>query len=148
MSDNPRSTASIFGHPLHPLLVPFPIVGFIGALLCDIVYANTADMQWANFSVWLLTAGLVMGSLAVLTGLTDYVGDRRVRSIAAATVHGVGNVVVMLLALWNVFVHSRDAWTSVVPEGLILSIVTVLLMGVTGWLGGALVYRHRVGVAN
>ena len=148
MSDNPRSTASLFGHPLHPLLVPFPIVGFIGALLCDIVYANTADMQWANFAVWLLTAGLVMGSLAVVAGLTDYLGDRRVRSIKAATVHGVGNIVVMLLALWNVFVHSRDAWTSVVPEGLILSIVTVLLMGVTGWLGGALVYRDRVGVAN
>ena len=146
--DNPASTASIFGHPLHPLLVPFPIVGFIGALLTDIVYANTADMQWANFSVWLLTAGLVMGALAVLTGLIDYFGDRRVRSLGAATVHGVGNIVVMLLALWNVFVHSRDAWTSVMPTGLILSIATVVLMAATGWLGGTLVYRHRVGVAN
>ena len=148
MPNNPRSTASIAGHPLHPLLVPFPIVCFIGALVNDIVYANTADMQWANFSVWLLTAGLVMGSLAVLTGLIDYAGDRRVRSLPAAMVHGGGNIVVMLLALWNVFVHSRDAWTSVMPTGLILSIVTVLLMGVTGWLGGTLVYRHRVGVAN
>ena len=148
MTDNPRSTASIAGHPLHPLLVPFPMVCFIGALVNDIVYANTADMQWANFAVWLLTAGLVLGALAVLTGLIDYAGDRRVRSLPAALVHGGGNVVVMLLALWNVFVHSRDAWTSVMPTGLILSIVTVLLMGVTGWLGGTLVYRHRVGVAN
>ena len=148
MSRNPRSTASIFGHPLHPLLVPFPIVCFTGALLTDIAYANTADMQWANFSVWLLTFGLIGGSLAVVTGLIDWFGDPAVRSIAAATVHGVGNAVVMLLALWNVFVHSRDAWTSVVPTGLTLSVVTVLLMGVTGWLGGSLVYRHRVGVRN
>jgi uncharacterized membrane protein len=145
---NPRSTASVLGHPLHPLLVPFPIVCFIGALLSDITYANTADMQWANFSVWLLTFGLIGGALALATGMIDFFGDRAVRSIAAAWVHGIGNGIVMLLALWNVFVHSRDAWTSVVPTGLILSIVTVVLMGVTGWLGGTLVYRHRVGVRN
>lgn len=148
MPDNPRSTASIAGHPLHPLLVPFPIVCFIGALLGDIAYANTADMQWANFSVWLLVFGLIGGFLAMIAGLTDFFGDRAVRSLAAAWVHGLGNGVVLLLALWNVFVHSRDAWTSVVPTGLVLSIVTVGLMAVTGWLGGTLVYRHRVGVRN
>lgn len=148
MPANPRSTASIAGHPLHPLLVPFPIVCFIGALLNDIVYANTADMQWANFSVWLLTFGLIGGLFAVITGLIDFFGDRAVRSLAAAWVHGIGNAIVMLLALWNVFVHSRDAWTSVMPTGLILSIVTVVVMAVTGWLGGTLVYRHRVGVKN
>jgi uncharacterized membrane protein len=51
----------------------------------------------------------------------------------------------MLLALLNAFVHTRDAWTSVVPVGLILSVLVVLILPVTGWLGGALVYRHGVG---
>ncbi|PIK73709.1 hypothetical protein CS379_06895, partial [Methylobacterium frigidaeris] len=50
--------------------------------------------------------------------------------------------------LVNAFVHSRDGWTSVVPTGLILSGLVVLILCVTGWLGWAMVYRHRVGVAS
>lgn len=147
MADNPRSIVSIAGLPLHPLLVAFPFVCFTGALVTDLAYGHTADMQWANFSAWLLTGGLVMGGLAVLTWLIDYSGDRRIRTIPAALRYGIGLLVAMLLALWNVFVHSRDGWTSVVPTGLILSVATVLTMAVTVWLGGSLVYRHRVGVA-
>src|SRR4051794_14561653 len=56
--DRPRSTARIAGHPIHPKLVPFPIVCFVGALLTDIAYWRTADIMWANFSAWLLAAGL------------------------------------------------------------------------------------------
>lgn len=145
MPRNPRSTAGALGHSLHALLMPVPVVCFTGTLLTDIAYANTADMQWSNFSAWLLTFGLIGGALALLAGLIDWFGDRAARSIAA-TVHGVGSVVVMLLALWNVFVHSRDAWTSVMPTGLTLSIVTVVLMAVIGWLGGSLADRRRVGV--
>ncbi len=147
MPDNPRLTARIAGVPLHPLLAAFPFVCFTGALVTDLAYGQTADMQWANFSVWLLTGGLVVGAFAVATWLIDYAGDRRIRTIPAALAYGVGLVGAMLLALWNVFVHSRDGWTSVVPTGLVLSVVTVLLIAVTVWLGGALVYRHRVGVA-
>lgn len=146
MRDNPRSTASIAGHPLHPMLVPFPIVCFVGALVTDIAYAETANIQWANFSAWLLLAGIVMAVFAALAGVIDFIGDRRVRSIAAAWVHGIGNATAVILAVLNAFVHSRDAYTSVMPMGLILSVVTVLIFLVTGWLGGELVFRHRVGV--
>ena len=58
---NPASTARIAGHPIHPMLVPFPIACFIGALLTDIAYARTADIMWANFSAWLLAVGIIMG---------------------------------------------------------------------------------------
>lgn len=58
------------------------------------------------------------------------------------------NILVMLLELLNIFVHSRDGWTSVVPEGLALSAVSVALLLVSAWLGGHLVYRQRVGVAR
>ncbi|MFL5333296.1 MAG: DUF2231 domain-containing protein [Geminicoccaceae bacterium] len=145
---NPASTARIAGHPIHPMLVPFPIVCFTGALLTDIAYARTADIMWSNFSAWLLVAGIVMGVLAALAGLIDFIRNRRIRAQKPAWPHLLGNLVVLALALWNNFVHSRDAWTSVMPTGLILSALTVAVMLVTAWLGGSLVYRHGVGVAE
>lgn len=145
---HPRSTASIFGHPIHPMLVPFPITCFIGALVTDIVFASTANLTWQYFSIWLITAGLVMGALAAVAGLIDYFGDRRIRAKRPATWHMLLNILAMILSLLNAFVHSRDGWTAVVPEGLILSAVVVAILGVSGWLGGSLVYRHRVGVAE
>lgn len=144
---NPRSTASIAGHPIHPMLVPFPIACFVGALLTDITYWRTAEMMWSDFSAWLLVAGLVSGGLAALAGLVDFLANRAIRSRSAAWVHLIGNVLVLGLSLLNAFVHSRDAWVSVVPTGLALSAVVVVILLVTGWLGGALVYRHRIGVA-
>ena len=150
MSDNPnlRSTAQIAGHPIHPMLVPFPIVCFIGALVTDIAYWRTAQMMWADFSAWLLVIGLIMGGLAAIAGLIDFLSNRLIRAQAPAWPHMVGNIVAMLLALLNAFVHTRDAWTSVVPVGLILSVLVVLILLVTGWLGGELVYRHGVGASN
>ncbi|WP_424631961.1 DUF2231 domain-containing protein [Bradyrhizobium sp. SYSU BS000235] len=142
------STARIGSHPLHPMLVSFPIVCFVGALVTDIAYWQTAQMMWADFSAWLLAVGLVMGVLAAIAGLIDFLGNRQIRKLSEAWVHLAGNVLVLILALFNSFVHSRDAWTSVVPTGLILSALTVLTLLVTGWMGWAMVYRHRVGVTR
>ena len=144
----PASTARIAGHPIHPFLVPFPIVAFVGALLTDITYANTADMMWANFSAWLLAGGMVMGALAALAGLIDFFSNRLIRAKAPAWPHLIGSLIVLTLALVNNFVHSRDAWTSVVPTGLALSVATVAVMAVSAWLGGSLVYVHRVGTGD
>lgn len=143
---NPRSTAQIAGHPLHPMLVPIPITCFVGALITDIAYWRTANMQWANMSAWFLTVGLIVALLAVIAGLIDFLGDRNIRDLRAVWIHAGGNAVALVLAIFNVFIHSRDAYTSVVPTGLILSALTVLILLVTGWMGWELVYRHRVGV--
>jgi uncharacterized membrane protein len=148
MPNNPRSTAAIAGHPLHPLLVPFPIACFVGTMITDIVYANTANIQWVNFSSWLLAFGLVTALFAVIAGIIDFLGEPRIRSLAAAWVHGIGNGIALTLAIFNAFVHSRDGYTSVMPTGLILSVLVVLIFVVTGWLGGELVFRHRVGVRS
>ena len=147
VSRNPPSTARIAGRPIHPMLVPFPIACFVGTLITDIAYWRTADMMWTNFSAWLLTAGLVMGGLAALAGLIDFIGDRRVRAQSPAWPHMVGNLLALALSLVNAFVHSRDGWTSVVPTGLILSALVVLILLFTGWMGWSMVYRHRVGIA-
>lgn len=144
----PRSTASIAGHPIHPLIVPFPIAFFVGALVTDVIYSRTANLQWQYFSIWLIVAGLIMGGLAAVLGLIDYVGDRRVRQARPANWHMAINIVAWLLELVNAFVHSRDGWTAVVPDGIILSAIAVVLLMVSGWLGQSLVYRHGVGVSG
>ena len=148
LNDNLRSTAKIAGHPIHPMLVPFPIVCFVGTLVTDIAYWRTAQMMWADFSAWLLTVGMIMGVLAAIAGLIDFLGNRLIRTQRPAWPHMIGNIVVLLLALLNALVHTRDAWTSVVPTGLILSAVVVLILPVTGWLGWSMVYRHGVGAVR
>jgi uncharacterized membrane protein len=143
-----HATALIARHPIHPMLVPIPIVCFIGALLTDIAYYATAEMMWADFSSWLLIVGLIGGVLAALAGLTDFLGNRLIRAQAPAWPHLLGMFLVLLLSFFNALIHTRDAWTSVVPTGIILSIVVVLILPITGWLGWALVYRNRVGVSR
>ncbi|HWE99189.1 MAG TPA: DUF2231 domain-containing protein [Caulobacteraceae bacterium] len=142
----PQSTARIAGHPIHPMLVPFPIACFAGTLLCDIAYAATAQMQWSNMAAWLLAVGLVISIFVVVAGAIDFLGDRRIRNLQAAWIHSVGNGVALCLAILDLLVHSRDAYTSVMPEGLGLSVLVVLILFVTGWNGWTMVYRHGVGV--
>ena len=146
--DRLEPTARIARHPIHPMLVPIPITCFVGAFLTDIAYWLTAEMMWADFSAWLLSAGLIVGVLAGIAGLVDFLGNRRIRSQPPAWPHMLGNLVVLVLAFFNTLIHSRDAWTSVVPTGIILSFVTVLILPVTGWLGWSLVYRHGAGVSR
>ena len=78
----------------------------------------------------------------------DFLGSRSIRAQSPAWPHAIGNVVLLILATLNMFVHSRDAWTSVVPWGLALSAAAVLILLFTAWMGRAPVYEHRVGVAE
>jgi uncharacterized membrane protein len=135
-------------HPIHPMLVPIPIICFIGALVTDIAYYASSEMMWADLSSWLLIVGLAGGVLAAVAGLIDFLGNRLIRTQAPAWPHLLGNLLVLVLSFFNALIHTRDAWTSVVPTGLILSTVVVLIMAVTGWLGWTMVYRDGVGVAR
>lgn len=130
------------------MLVPVPIVCFIGALVTDIVYLVTEEMMWADFSAWLLVVGVSFGVLAAVAGLIDFLSNRLIRQQTPAWPHLIGNAAVIILSIFNLLIHSRDAWTSVWPVGLILSIVVVLILPITGWLGWAMVYRHGVGVVR
>ena len=142
---NPRSTASLLGHPIHPMLVPFPIVFFISALATDqLFFGNEAEI-WATASVWLLGAGLVTAALAALAGLVDFFGDRRVRSLRDARMHMIGNIMAVLVETVNLVLRLGDPVAGV-STGVILSAVAVVILAFTGWKGGELVFRHRVGV--
>jgi uncharacterized membrane protein len=144
----PRAKVSFRRHPLHPMLVPIPIVCFLGTLGSDITYWQTAAMLWADISAWLVTIGVIVAAIAAVAGLVDFLGDRRIRQLRAAWIHLMGNVAIVILSIFNTLIHARDAYTSVVPSGLILSAVVVLILLVTGWNGWSLVYRHGVGVQS
>lgn len=142
----PQSTARIASHPIHPMLVPFPIACFVGVLLTDLAYWKTAEMMWADFSAWLVTVGVILGYLAAIAGLIDFLAGRLIRRQWQAWAHLIGNLVVLILATFNMLIHTRDAWTSVVPWGLGLSAATVIVLLFTGWMGWSMVYRHGTGV--
>ena len=122
-------------HPLHVILSAYPIACFTGAFLTDLAYASTYEMQWANFSAWLIAVGLAMGVLAGIAGILEALFTGRSRSRRSGWRHGLGNLLVMALSLWNAFVHSRDAYTSVMPLGITLSAIVAVLVIMTSWWG-------------
>lgn len=124
------------GHtPLYSMLVQFPVVCFTGTLLTDLAYWQTRSYLWETFGVWLLAAGCALAGLAGIVGLVEFVRDRRVRMWKLAWPHALTSLAAAVLSVFNVFVHSRDGYTAVVPDGLTLSVVVVLLMLVAMWMG-------------
>jgi uncharacterized membrane protein len=146
LSATPRSTVTLGGLPLYAMLVPIPIVCFVATLITDIVYWQTAAMLWADMSAWLLLVGLIVSVVAAPIGIIDFFGDPRIRELRAARIHGIGYVSALILSIFNCMIHTRDAYTSVVPSGLILSALVVVIVLVSSWNGWTLVYRHGVGV--
>ena len=146
--NNPKSTASIAGHPIHPMLIPFPIAFFVATFACDLAYWQTTNVAWATAAIWLLGAGLVMAALAAVAGLTDVIGEPRIRVLRDVWWHAGGNVLVVLIQLYSFYARYTEGTSAIVPKGLILSLVVVGILLFTGWKGWEMVYRHRVGVAD
>ncbi len=123
-------------HPLHGLLLAWPVALFPAALLSDITYLNSAEIQWANFSAWLITGSLLGGGIVLLGALIGLVR-------AKAAMKSRSAIYLLLLALmWisgliNAFQHSRDGWSSVGTTGLILSILSSLFALAAGWVAHA-----------
>jgi uncharacterized membrane protein len=140
------SRAAIAGHPVHPMLVPFPIAFLVGALAVDLTFAGSGDPFWARAAFWLLLAGVVMGALAAVFGLIDFLSIPGARSLSVAWIHFLGNGAAVLLAIWNVAQRWTDAAAGAGGLGLALSVIVVAILLVTGWLGGELAYRYRIGV--
>jgi uncharacterized membrane protein len=145
---NPQSTAKIAGHPIHPMLIPFPIAFFVATFVCDLIYWQTGNSAWVTGSIWLLGAGLVMAALAAIAGFTDVIGDGRIRALTDVWWHAGGNVIVVLIQLYNWYSRYEHGAAAVLPTGLVLSLIVVAILLFTGWKGWEMVYRHRVGVAE
>jgi uncharacterized membrane protein len=140
------STVAIAGHPLHPLLVTFPIAFLVGAFGTDVGYWLSGDPFWARASIWLIGAGIVTGIIAAITGMMDFIGIDRVRKRKAGWFHMIGNVAALLLSLLNWFLRLGSMTGIILPVGLAISMIVAALLGVTGWYGAELIYRHKVAV--
>ncbi len=120
-------------HPIHAILLAFPFSLFLAALVSDLAYWQTFQIQWANFSSWLIAGGLVGGGFAMLWALAGLFRYRRSGS-SRPLIYFLVLLVMWVLGLINAFVHARDAW-AVMPEGLYLSAITTLLALVASVIG-------------
>lgn len=140
---HPQSTAKIAGHPLHPMLVQFPIVCFILTLVFDVLYTR-GQTDVAQWTIWLLGIGLGMGALAAVAGLTDFLGDKRIQG-SDAIKHALANVTAVVLEIVNLILRLKST-DSIGSTGVYISVVVVLILLYSGWKGGDLVFRHGIGV--
>ena len=136
--------ASIHKHPIHPMLIPFPIALWIFSLVCDLIYiTGLGDAIWQDMALYTMIGGLVGALAAAVPGYLDYrsITDPAVKRVGFW--HMVTNLSIVVLFTLNILL--RLVWEA---ENLpiILSIVAVTLLGLSGWLGGELVYVHGVAV--
>jgi len=141
------STAAIAGHPIHPMMIPYPVAFLTTALVTDVAAGRTGDRFWSRATTTLLGAGIATGLAAGVAGAVDYFTIRRAREKPAGRLHAYGNVVALGLAAVNLAMR-RDRDDEPSTGDIALSALTAALVGATGWLGAELSYRHMVGVAG
>lgn len=135
-----RTPASIAGHPIHPMLVPLPIGMWVLSLACDIIAAYAADpTNWKIVALYAMVGGIIGALLAAIFGLVDLLSlPAAIRRTALAHM-GINLTVVVLFVI--------DAWLRVSGSDPVwLSVIAILLLLVSGWLGGKMVYRLGVAV--
>lgn len=120
-------------HPLHAILLAFPLPLFMGALLSDLAYWSSYHVQWINFSQWLIAGGLLVGAFAVLWALVDLFRGGTARR-GRPLVYAMTLLATWVLGFVNALVHAKDAWATM-PAGLYLSVIVTLLALVATWIG-------------
>jgi len=141
-----ESRAKLLGHPIHQMLIVFPLGLLAMAVVFDLLAIGLGQGYWSEIAYWMIAAGVVTGLLAAPFGLIDWLAipsGTRAKRIGA--VHGIGNVFVVLLFAFSWLMRS-DAPAAPEAMALFLSFVGGCLALVTGWLGGELVDRLAVGV--
>lgn len=141
------SHMSILGHPIHPMLIHFPVAALLGLIATDIAFIMTDDAFWARAGLWLAGAGVVGGWLSGSVGLLDLTIVTQIRRLVVAWCHALIAVMLLSLATLNWFLRWGEPAELIWPWGLYLSLLTGLLITVTSLLGGELVYDQAVGVS-
>lgn len=143
-----ESKMKMLGHPMHPMLITFPVGLLATSLAFDIVYFVNGDRFWARAAFWLIASGLLVGLAAGLAGWADWWGiPANTRAKRIGLIHGLGNVAILAVFgaswFWRLLVSGSDN-TDVIA--IALSAAGVGMGAVTVWLGGELVDRLGVGV--
>ncbi|HSH21636.1 MAG TPA: DUF2231 domain-containing protein [Candidatus Caenarcaniphilales bacterium] len=141
-----ESRVKLLGHPIHPMLIPFPIGLLATSLIFDILGLLTGNDELSRVAFWMVAAGIVGGLAAIPFGFLDWLHiPRGTRARTVGLIHGVGNVIVVVLMTISLVLRLDDP-SSTPTLALLASIAGVALITATGWLGGELVDRMRVGV--
>jgi len=140
------SRASIGGHPLHPMIIHFPVAALLGLVAVDAAYWVTSDPFWSRAGLWLAGVGSIGGWVASLAGLVDLLTVARIRQKITAWCHSILAVMMLSVATLNWLVRYSEHVTEVSAGGPLLSVLTAVLIALTAALGGRLVYEHAVGV--
>ncbi|MDP9229879.1 MAG: Rieske 2Fe-2S domain-containing protein [Bacteroidota bacterium] len=141
-----RSKLHLKGHPLHPILVAFPIAFFIGTLLFDILgWLKNKDAYWQT-GMYLEVTGIISALLAAVPGIIDYffIVPPRSSGKKRAMQHGILNISLLIIFIIVWFYRQNDSASSYII--LIAETIGVILLGVSGWLGGTLVHRNQIGI--
>jgi uncharacterized membrane protein len=147
-----KTPARIFGHPIHPMIIPFPFALWTFSLIADLIYYfGNHDYLWVNVAFYTLFGGVIGAVLAAIPGIVDYfsIRDRKVSSIAAW--HARFNIIALLVFGASLYLRTDNGLRIVngsMTIPVLLSVLGVLLISVSGWLGGELVYKHHVGVVQ
>jgi uncharacterized membrane protein len=140
------SAVAVAGHPIHPMMVTFPIAFLTTVLASDLAFVFFGDPFWARMSLWLLGIGAFGGIGAGIAGAVEVLVVEGIRRRAAAWSHFVAAVMLLSVAFANWVLRLDDAEAAVTPWGLYLSALGVLMVGLAGWLGGKLVFHHQLGI--
>lgn len=138
------ATASIAKHPLHPMLIPLPIGMWIFSLACDLIFLAKEDVIWGVLAYYAMAGGIIGALVAALPGLLDLFTMNPSFVKRLGIWHMGINLLVVGMYIANLFWRRGTEPGAMGP--VILSVVAVLLLGVSGWLGGELVYVHGVAV--
>lgn len=139
------SPASIQKHPIHPMLIPFPIGLWIFSLLCDVVYAmGWGGAVWNDMAFYTMVGGIIGALAAAVPGYIDYRSLTDPQTTTIGRWHMLVNLSIVVLFAINLSLRMWSEPGAVLP--VLLSLVGIAMLGVAGWLGGELVYVHRVAV--
>lgn len=119
--------------PIHAIFLAFPFPMFLATLVSDFAYWGTYQIQWSNFSSWLIVGGLIGNGFAILCALIDLIRFRYIRT-GRTWIYLAILVVMFVLGFINALVHAKDAW-AIMPESLYLSAITTILALVAAWIG-------------
>jgi uncharacterized membrane protein len=142
-----ESRIKLFGHPIHPMLIVFPLGLLAISFVLDVAYLITQNPTWSDVAYYDMIIGIIMGLVAAVFGFLEWLAiPDGTRAKRIGLLHGAGNVVVVALFLLSWFVRRGAPARLPSTTAFILSLVAILLALVTGWLGGELVDRLGVGV--
>ncbi len=147
----PKSRASINGHPMHPALVSIPIGLLTGTILGDLAFAIFHNPTCLQIAFWTAIGGILSTIPAALTGLIDYSGIENGRVKRVAITHlTLNSIAIVLFALGTFLLYAKDGNLTDVKFNIVLPLhlIAFAVMGMSGYLGGEMVFKDKMGVVE